>query len=60
MEGGGERELSFSGHFEESASTRGLSFASWWAGARREMEETDVIEGRERRVDRMLEPCRID
>ena len=59
MEGGGVIALSFSAHLEESGSTRGVSFGSVMVGARREREETEVTEGRERRVERMLEPCDV-
>lgn len=41
-----------------SVDVRGCSFASEEEGARRERECTLLIVGRERRVERMWEPCR--
>lgn len=56
MLGAGEMVENWMGHWEESVEVRGCSFASVETGARREMECIEVIEGRERRVERMLAP----
>lgn len=52
-------EENWIGHWEVSAETRGWSFVSVEVGARREMEWMEVMEGSERRVERMFAPCRM-
>jgi len=58
MDGGGVMEESFVAHSEVSAVTRGLSLKSLVEGSRREREEMLLIEGRDRRVERICEPTR--
>lgn len=57
MEGGGAMEDSWVAHCEDSVEISGLSFGSLEAGARRESVWTADMEGRERSVERMCEPC---
>ena len=45
------------GHWVESVDVRGWSFGSEDEGAWREREWTLLIVGRERRVERIWEPC---
>jgi hypothetical protein len=56
IEGGGVMDESLEDHVVLSASVTGWSLRSVVAGARREMEWMEEIEGRERRVERMWEP----
>lgn len=56
MLGGGVIEENWAGHCEVSAETRGCSLLSVEVGARRDIECIEEMEGRERRVERMLAP----
>jgi len=58
MLGGGVMEESWVDHLDVSVNTRAWSFGLVLTGWRRDKEWTLLIEGWDRSVERMCEPCR--